>query len=194
MIKKIIASLAISTCILSANNTAEINVNNNTLGLEIDYGINELYDLDNNSIYSLSLSYLSSEDTKGTESTDRILNLGFKIMNPYTNDSGFSLGLGINTVWVNNYSKTFFAIPLSIFADYSISDKLSLNTNLSYSPKILSYSGAENYQELTSKLNYKVIDNGFIYVGYRNIKTTYENVKESIKFDDSIYLGYKVKF
>jgi hypothetical protein len=193
MIKKILTGLALSASILSATNTAEINVNNNTLGLKGDYAINDIYELSSDAKYSITLSYLSSEDTQGSKNVDRIANIGLKIMNPYINDNGISLGLGINTVWVSNYTKTFFATPLSLFADYSISEELILSSALSYSPKILSFSGAENYQELTAKLNYKVIDNGFVYLGYRNIKTKYED-DITVKFDDTIFVGYKVQF
>ena len=193
MIKKILTTLAISTSILSAVNTAQLNINSNSLGLKVDYGINEIYNLSNNSKYYTTLEYLSSEDTEGTESTDRIVNLGLKIMNPYINDYGVSFGMGINAVWVNNYSQTFIATPLSIFADYAITEEFNIDTSFSYSPKILSYSSATKYQELTAKINYKVIDNGFAYIGYRDIKTKYDD-STSLKFDNSLFFGYKVQF
>ena len=193
MIKKLIAGLLISASLLSATNTVEININNNTLGLEGEYSINEVYSLNNDAKYYLTLAYLSSEDTEGTEDTDRIINIGVKLMNPYVNDNGISFGMGINALWINNYSKTFFATPLSVFADYSISEELSIDTNIAYAPKILSYSSAKNYQELTVKLNYKVIDNGFVYLGYRNIKTKYDD-GQAINFDNSLFFGYKVRF
>jgi len=193
MIKKIITSLVLGTSILSATNMAQINVNNNTLGLKGEYEINELYDLSNDAKYSVTLEYLSSEDTAANENTDRIINLGLKIMNPYINDYGVSFGMGMNAIWVNNYSKTFIATPLSVFADYAISEEFTVDASFSYSPKILSYSDATNYREFTTKLNYKVIDNGFAYLGYRDIKTKYDDDK-SLKFDNSLFFGYKVQF
>jgi len=193
MIKKIIAGMVISSSIASAANIAQINVNNNTLGLKAEYGINEIYNLSNDAKYYLTLEYLSSEDAGATESTDRIVNFGLKIMNPYINDYGVSFGMGINTVWVNNYSKTFMATPLSVFADYSINEDLSIDATLSYAPKILSYSSADNYSEVTAKLNYKVIDNGYAYLGYRDIETKYEDGAK-VKFDNSLFFGYKIQF
>ena len=193
MIKKILTTLAIGTTLLSASNSAQINVNNSTLGLKGEYGINEIYNLSNDAKYYITLEYLSSEDTAANESTDRIINLGFKMMNPYINDYGISFGMGINAVWVNNYNDTFMATPLSIFADYAISEELSIDGTFSYSPKILSYSNADNYSEFTAKLNYKVIDNGFAYLGYRDINTDYTDGK-SLQFDNSLFFGYKVQF
>jgi len=192
MIKKILTTLAITTA-MYATNSAQINVNNSTLGLKGEYGINEIYNLSNDAKYYITLEYLSSEDTAATENTDRIINLGFKMMNPYINDYGISFGMGINAIWVNNYTDTFVATPLSVFADYAISEDLSIDGTLSYSPEILSYSNADNYKEFTAKLNYKVIDNGFAYLGYRDIKTDYTD-GTSLKFDNSIFFGYKVQF
>ncbi len=193
MIKKILTTLALSSSILFAANTAEINVNNNTLGLKGEYGINEVYNLSNDAKYYITLEYLSSEEAAETESTDRIVNLGLKMMNPYINDYGVSFGMGINAIWVNNYTDTFVATPLSIFADYAINEDLSIDATLSYSPKILSYSSADNYTELTAKLNYKVIDNGYAYLGYRDISTSYDDGRD-IDFDNSIFFGYRLKF
>ena len=193
MIKKIIAGLIIGTSILSANN-AQININNDTLGLEGEYGINEIYDLSSDAKYYFTLASLNSESKDNKyRSTERILNFGFKMMNPYINDNGLSLGLGVNAVWINNYTKSFTAVPLSVFADYSIGEKVSINTNISYAPKVLAFSSAKSYQEITTKVNYKVIDNGFAYIGYRNIKTKY-NDNQTIKFDDNLFFGYKVQF
>jgi hypothetical protein len=193
MIKKIITTLALSSSILFAANTAEINVNNNTLGLKGEYGINEVYKLSNDAKYYITLEYLSSEEAAATESTDRIVNLGIKMMNPYINDYGISFGMGINAVWVNNYTDTFVATPLSLFADYAINEDLSIDATLSYSPKILSYSSADSYTEFTAKANYKVIDNGYAYLGYRDISTSYDDGSD-IDFDNTIFFGYKLKF
>jgi len=193
MIKKILTSIVASATILSAVNTVEINVNNNTLGLKGEYGINEIYNLSNDAKYYLTVEYLSSEKTAATESTDRIFNFGFKMMNPYINDYGVSFGMGMNAIFVNNYTDTFAATPLSVFADYAINEDFSLDGIFSYSPKILSYSSADNYTELTLKLNYKVIDNGYAYIGYRDISTSYENGVD-LDFDNSLFFGYKIKF
>jgi hypothetical protein len=194
MIKKILTTMAISTSILYAANTAELNINTNTLAVKGQYGINELYNLSNEAKYNITLEYLSSEDTAIiTQDTDRIVNLGLKIMNPYINDYGVSFGMGINVVWADNYTKTFIATPLSVFGDYAITEDINIDAAVSYSPKILSYSSASEYKELTTKVNYKVIDNGFAYLGYRNIKIKYDN-GPSLSFDDSLFFGYKIQF
>ena len=76
---------------------------------------------------------------------------------------------------------------------YELNEDISFNTNFSYSPKILSLSDAQKYQEFQIKANYKVIDNGFIYIGKRDIKTDYSD-GVSIKVDDNVFFGFKVLF
>jgi len=194
MIKKTIIALGLSASALFATNNIQLNINSNTLELYGEYSLNKTYNLSSDAGYSFSLSYLGSEKTAlNSQSTDRQINLGLKIMNPYINDYGFSFGLGVNFVWVNNSSDSFIAIPLGVYGQYELNDNISFNSSLSYAPKVLAFSDAKTYTSFDFKANYRIIDNGHVYIGIRDIKTKYSN-NEKLEFDDSIFFGYKVKF
>jgi len=194
MIKKTIIGLALGVSSLLASNSAQLNINSNTLELVGEYNLNDTYNLSSDAKYNFVLSYLGSEKTAiSTRSKDRQVSAGFKMMNPYINDFGFSFGLGIDLTWANNSSKSFFATPLSIYGNYALNEEVSFDSYFKYSPSILTFSDGEKYQSFDLKANYKIIDNGYVYIGKRVIKTTYKNNK-TLDFDNSIFFGYKVTF
>ena len=194
MIKKTILGLAITASSLLASSNAQLNINNNTLELIGEYNLNNTYNLSSDANYNFVVSYLGSEKTAiSTRSTDRQVSAGFKMMNPYINDFGFSFGLGIDLVWVNNSSKSFFAVPLSVHGKYELNEQVSFDGFVKYSPSVLSFADAKKYTHANIKANYKIIDNGYVYLGTRMIKTTYSN-DTILDFDRNIFFGYKVIF
>ncbi len=193
MIKKIAVGSILASSLLFASNSAEININNNTLELGGDFFLNDMYNLNDDSNYFLTARYLSSEDSGNKVSSQKLITTGFKIVNPYIDDKGFSLGMGIDAVWADNYTDNFYAIALKISGTYNINEQLSTDAEVAYSPKVITYGGGDNYKSGNVKLNYKIIDNGYVYIGARSIKTTYTDGTE-VDFDTSAYFGYKVQF
>ena len=189
MIKKILAGMLLSSSLLMASNSVELNVNNDTLEVLGEYNLNEVYNLSNDANYNFTLSYINSQKSD----SNKIVSAGLKILNPYINDIGLSVGFGAKLLWADNYTESFMAVPLNIFVKYEFNENINFNGNFSYSPSILSFSSADKYQEFQIKANYKVIDNGLIYIGKRDIKTDYTN-GVSIKMDDSVFFGFKVIF
>jgi hypothetical protein len=189
--KKIIMSLLISSNILYAtNNSVELNINNHTLEVKGEYNLNAVYELNDNSNYKLLISYLRSEKKQDSEI---MINSGLKIENPYINDYGFSVGFGVNAVWIDNSNQSFTALPLSVYGSYILQENITINGQVSYSPNILSFNNARSFRQYNLQANYKLIDNGYVYIGKRDIKTNYKN-SVSIKFDDAIFFGFKVLF
>jgi len=192
--KKIIAGSLIASSLLWGSNSIELNINNNTLELGADYSLNSSYMLNDDSNYFLTVKYLGSEEENSNKSTQRLLSVGLKVINPYIDDHGFSLGLGMKTVVADNYSsESFIATPLELFATYNVNEQLSIETQVGYAPKILTFLDGNTYKDAMLKVNYRIIDNGYVYVGGRKIKTEYEDIG-TIEYDDSVFFGYKITF
>ena len=189
--KKILIGSMLLSSLVFANNEMQININNDTLEVAGAYSLNDSYDLNEDSNYFLTASFLRSEISNAD--TQKLTTFGLKVVNPYIDDRGVSLGMGIKGVWVENSTDDFMATPLSIFATYILNDNISLDLSGAYAPKVLTYKDGEHYKEFVGKLNYKVIDNGYVYIGVRNIKTEYKN-NIDVKYDDSAFFGYKVTF
>jgi lipopolysaccharide assembly outer membrane protein LptD (OstA) len=190
---KIFVGSIIAANLLFATNSAEININSNTLELIGEYNLNTVYQLNDDSNYYLTISFLSSEESSTSVSTQKLITGGLKMVNPYIDDRGLSLGMGAKIVWADNTNKNFIATPLNIFAKYEINEQISINFDFAYAPKILTFSDGESYKETNLKANYKVLENGYVYLGGRSITTDYKK-GGSVDYDKSIFFGYKVQF
>jgi hypothetical protein len=192
MNKKIIIGFFLTlSLVYGQNNSVELNINNDTLEAKGEYNLNQVYELNNDANYMFTVSYLRSEIKK--DKTETILNTGLKIVNPYINDYGFNVGFGANAVWIDNSNTSFTALPISLYINYILQESLAIGASASYSPKILSFGDADTFTQYNVKANYKVIDNGYVYVGKRYIKTSYTN-NVDIEFDDAVFFGFKVLF
>jgi len=199
--KKLIVSSLIATSLLYAtNNSFELNLNDNTVETKLDVYLNDKYVLNEESNYYFNLRYLYSEEDedKNSNNQQKLAGIGFKVMSPYVNDSGFKLGIGLNGVWAdNNEDLSFFALPIYLYATYELNEKFDFGLDIGYSPSILTFADGDKYKEANIKASYKILDNGKIFVGYRKIRTEYELDKKNnlkIDFDDTPYFGFSVIF
>lgn len=188
--KKILTAGLLSSSLLFAS-TAQINVNNDTLEVGTDIYLNDHYQLDNATNYFLTLNHLNTESSD-TEPSRRLTTVGLKVLNPYMDNNGLSFGLGIKAVMTTQISKDFMATPLSVYAKLELNQLIYCDLEASYSPRVLSFQDAETYKDVKFRANYKVLENGYIYLGYRDIETKYTGGK--IKYDDNLFLGYEFRF
>lgn len=191
MLKKLVVGSMLLGSTLVADSVS-ININSDSLELGGEINLNKIYMLNENSDYLFTASYLKGEENNVDSN---LLSVGVKALNPYLNDNGVSFGLGIKMVRpdFDGVSEDFFAIPLGLFANYQVNEDVHIDGSFDYAPNVLSMQDAEKFQAWNIKANYEVIDNGFAYVGLRNIKAEYEKIGE-VEFDDSLYFGYKVHF
>jgi len=189
--KFILMGSVLASTLLMGSNGLYINVNDDTLELEADIYLNKHYDVSDNSSYYLSLGHLRTENE--TKKTQPLSTLGFKMSNPYIDDNGISLGLGMKLVYTNHMSKTFFALPLSLYARVEMNEMIYADVNLSYASKVLSFVDAQTYIDMKTRLNYKVSSDGYFFIGARSIETRYKKGHD-IKYDNSGFLGFEVRF
>ncbi|HIP13353.1 MAG TPA: hypothetical protein EYG97_02245 [Arcobacter sp.] len=189
--KKILAGSLVASTLLLGSNSIDLNLNNNTIAVGGEFLLNEIYELNNDSNYYVTLNYLNSEDKSPSES---LLSAGVKVLNPYISDEGYKFGIGLKIVIADNYnSKDFLAVPLLAFGNYNVNEKVTVDLDIAYAPSVLSFQDAEKFTSLQAKANYKIMENGLVYVGTRSITTKYTNGAK-IKYDTSLFLGYKVQF
>ena len=190
--KRILLSSVIASTLLFASNSAQININNDTVEVGGEIYLNDHYSVNNSSNYYFMMNYLSTEGYDG-HSSQSLISSGFKVLNPYTDDNGVSLGIGIKMAYSNNNDNLFFATPLVVFGKYELDERIYFDAEFAYAPRVLSFEDAQKYSDLKFKANYKVLEDGYAFIGYRNIKSEYENGME-ITYDESIFVGYEVKF
>jgi hypothetical protein len=189
--KKILIGSFIASSILMGSNSIQVNINSDTVEVSADMYLNNYYNLNENSNYYFTADHLRTEENN--LEIQSLSSAGFKVLNPYTDNNGISIGLGMKAVYSGQMNKSFFAIPLTVFGKIEISEVIYVNAELSYAPKVLSFTDGETYQDMKAQVNYKVLADGYIFVGARNIQTEYKNgiIK---KYDNSAFLGLEVRF
>lgn len=192
MFNKIIISSILSGSFMFAIGSADININSKTLQIGIEYNLDNSYKLDNNSNYLFTASHLRSESDESSN-TKTLTSIGLKMINPYINDYGFSFGLGIKGALADNSDKTFVAVPLEFFVSYIVDERFHIDSEIAYAPKVLTFSDGDSYKEWNAKVNYKLLENGYLYLGTRGIKTFYSNDKD-IAYDNNLFFGFKVHY
>jgi len=188
--KKIVLSLVTACGILSANNQVEINMNSDTLEIEGSYYLNDIYEVSNEANYYITASYLGNEEESVKK---KLISTGLKLLNPYTNEYGFSFGLGCKLVIADDIGKSFLALPLNIHAKYEFDDMVHFDAEYGYAPKTLTFSDGDGYRDYKVTANYKLLENGYAFTGVRGIETSYTKY-EDVKYDTSLFFGYKVRF
>ena len=190
--KKILLGSLFITSMLLASNSVQININNDTLEARGDLYLNNIYNVNDSSNYYFTVSYLGTE-SDSTHTSQRLTTAGLKVLNPYTDDNGISLGIGMKAVYTNQNAKTFLSMPLCAYAKFELNDLVYFDLEAAYAPRVLSFSNAEGYQDMRIKANYKVLEDGYVYIGARDITTKYESSAE-VRYDTSAFVGYEIKF
>ena len=154
--------------------------------------MNYYYELDDANQYYLGMNHLRSEVSDNKY--NGLTSVNFRLMNDNFDEEKFSFGMGFRLTHVSNdIDETFVVMPIGVHGRYNLSSKLSLNTNIYYSPEALSFFDAKKLISYDIDVNYKIINNGFIYVGSRKIDTQYDNGAD-IEFNKSVYFGFKFLF
>ena len=192
MKKYLISSLFLASSLFATNNDVHININNDTLEVGTEVFLNNLYDVDNSSNYYLDISYLKTEGYED-DPTLTLNTMGVKVMNPFENEYNIQFGLGIKSVYSNQFDKKFFSLPLALYMKYLVSDQIYINADASYAPRVLSYYSADNFTDFRVEANYKLVENGYIFVGARSITAKY-TMYGNIDYDKAMFVGYKIKF
>lgn len=190
--KKIILGSLVTGSLLLANNSVQVNVNKDTLELGADIYLNKYYNTNNSSNYYLTAGYLRTEGEKNNDDQS-LTSVGFKLINPMTDNYGISLGMGMKSVYSTHESDSFLAIPLTLNGRIEFNEVIYFDANISYAPQVLSFMDGESYRDIQARINYKVLADGYIYLGGRNIETKYEN-NTRVKFDTSAFVGFEIRF
>ncbi|MDH5473609.1 MAG: YfaZ family protein [Gammaproteobacteria bacterium] len=61
-------------------------------------------------------------------------------------------------------------------------------------PRVVSFSGAEQYREYRLAIELEVTPSARAYIGYRKMEVDLENINPDIEIDDHAHLGIKVEF
>lgn len=191
MLKKITIMAACAASAF-AMNSASININNEDLELNARFDIGQFNDnVEPNGMF-VGVKYLDAHNAN-TVNNNALYEVNFLMKKPM-GTSGFNVGLGVKA----NYTKDFTSFPLGMEVGYSIPSvnlvPMSINADIYYAPKVLSFNNANKYLEYRIEYDAQVIKQGHVVVGYRHINTDYDDARGNFTYNASAYIGFKFEF
>ena len=199
MLKKI---LMLSACAASAFalHTAEININNKDLEVGAQFDMGQFNDAVEPNTLFVGARFLNADAKNSSNSNanvDPLVEANILMMKDIAK-SGFRLGIGAKVNYAQVSSSKFVSVPLGVEGAYTLPIQnlipIHLNAAVYYAPKVLSFQKAKNYLETRFSVDFELIENGNISVGYRKIETNYDFTSGDFRYNRSAYLGFKLKF
>ncbi|MGM0624063.1 MAG: YfaZ family outer membrane protein [Campylobacterota bacterium] len=191
MIKKLALATLATTTLLTAQSEVNINVNDEALNLSGALYLNDVYNLDYTSKYYFGAGFLRT--SQSGEDNHNLMNLNLKVMNTFPNAKGLTFGMGLKALYLDHSHADMNALALGLMAKYDILPKLNIDASIHYAPKVLTYRDGDSHREFDINLNYAVINNGYVYIGYRDLETKLDHNGE-IEYNENPYIGFKFLF
>jgi len=195
MLKKLLLSLVLSTS-LFAMHDASVNLNDDDIEVKGNIDLGELNQSDFPDTYFLTLGFL---DVDNKESTDPLFSAGFMLRQNINGVDDLKFGIGVKGTYTKVGSAKHAAVPINVELAYTlpldISIPIIISGAISYAPSVLSFKDADSYFEGRAELGIQIIEQGQLFVGYRQIDTDFEsNYGGDYGYNDSAYIGFKVRF
>lgn len=70
---------------------------------------------------------------------------------------------------------------------------LSIRGDLYYAPSVVSFGDGEQYREIGVRLEYQLVDQASVYLGYRNIEVDFDG-RNDVDIDESANIGMIMQF
>ena len=188
MIRTTISVASVFTLLLSswANaHTLDLSLNNSAVGLdystqlnssELNLGAGLLHHEDNGDVYYGSLFVADNVNKQ----------------------SGLLAGLGGRLYYMDNDTSdaSGTAVGIGGFINWEVPTvtNLSLRTDLYYAPDVLAFDDISRYLDFTARIQYRIIEQAWIYLGYRNAEVEPADSNDDQTFDEGGHIGIMLWF
>jgi len=131
-----------------------------------------------------------------TNDTNTLVDLGILVQDEMgENAPGVTVGVGLKGLVANTRNNNAKALALGglvRFAPFEDS-RFGISGTIYMSPNITTFGDADRYIETGVKLDYEVIPQAIIYIGYRKIRISI-NQSPDERLDDGGHIGFKISF
>jgi hypothetical protein len=180
--------LLVSLALVLASGTAaadslDINIHNDAMRIIYGMGLDSV-----SRGAELELGHMFNQDDQS------VSHIGFIISGENWSDAGtFDIGLGGRAVLVNTDPVDATALALGGRVRFSPLQRLGIGAFVFHAPDIVA-SDADSYTEYGVRLDYQVLPQGFVYVGYRKMELELEDGGPKVELDDNGHVGMRLLF
>ena len=149
-----------------------------------------LIDLSEEGQYEVSGNVLVGKADRKT------LGVGFHAVdNAYTVETPVYVGLGGRLLWVDSGFESGTVLAFGANGRMAVPDmeRFGVSAHAYFAPSITSFGGADSFYEIALRGEYQVLENAWIYAGYRRSDADFEGAS-SIPIDSGIHLGMRFTF
>ncbi len=165
----------------------DVNLNDDTLRLTYAKAIQSTY-----KGLELDAGWLYTEENDDSES---LFHLGLQVSGENWSDAGtFDISVGGRAVYGSPGDYDLMAIGFGGDVRFSPIERVGFGANAYFAPSITSFMDAEGYREYGVRVDYQLLPQAFIYVGYRDIEIDIEDVGPDAEYDDEAHIGFKMLF
>lgn len=125
-----------------------------------------------------------------------LVHLGLHVTGDNWSQAGvFNIKVGGRLIYTELTSQLdVMALGLGGEVRFSPVHRLGLGVNAYYAPRIATFMDGERYSEFGATIDYQLLKQAYVYVGYRQIDVEIEGVSQKVELDDSGHLGLKLVF
>jgi len=114
----------------------------------------------------------------------------------------FNLGFKgvLGNIEKGNKDGDLMAVGFLFLGKYSIPETISpipidVSVGFSYAPDSLCFSDSDKYLDFRASLDFHIVKNAAIILGYRHIKVRFDDNRGQWEMsDDAVFIGYRLKF
>ena len=114
------------------------------------------------------------------------------------NAPGVSAGVGLKVLSARikplNMNATALALGGMVRYSPPVERRLGFVGQLYLSPNIITFGGADRYFETGARVEYEIIPQAQVYLGYRNISFNLKNTGVNATFDEGVHIGVRMAF
>lgn len=140
--------------------------------------------------------YTSEVEVNGTtyDETENVLHLGMMVSGENWSEQGsFDISVGGRLAYTSPSSADLLSLSLGGDVRFSPVERVGFGGHLFYSPEILSFMDSEGYMEYGLRVDYQLLPQAHVYLGYRKLEMDVEN-SSTVEYDDSVSIGLQMQF
>lgn len=183
LLRAIAPVLALLSTSVFAGGSLDLSINNETAGLEYDATRmgSELH---------VSAGFLHHEDDGD------LISFGLSAVDVRTKQSPVKIGVGGKVLTYFAGDEEGGALAIGGFARYMPPELngLGFSGHAYYSPSVLSFDTTENMIDLGVRVEYKLLPTAMVYLGYRFVEASEENLSSDIEIVKAGHFGLRINF
>lgn len=142
---------------------------------------------------SADFGFMYNEDKK--QLNDTMYHVGLNVSGENWSEKGtFDISLGGRFIYTSPDNVDLGALAFGGQVRFSPIHRVGIGAHIYYAPGITSFMDADRYSETGVRVDYQVLPQAFVYLGYRNIEVDIEDGANDVELDEGTHIGFKLLF